>query len=441
MYVFGVTDKERGSSPLSSTATTPATSTFTRIQTCSSDTSSFLKLPGELRNRIYEFVAKDLPWLTLSAGGQIVLPPFGSVCKRVRTELRGIFEHEVIWDTRLDIKALVVNFDFDPLFNWLDELDRRPKCSDKRHIVRSLIIFATYRPKPSSAHWLDGSSSQSSASLEEQRLPHLILQNLMATMKGWSWQLSMYLSDPDMMQRDFRRPHPMVEISPHQLTRSPVFHILPRCRRIKSGYHYRVGIIADDTWRHLDNATLTTSETTNLQNKSPLRSPDDSIPDFYAKLYDALVRNENMRKDVDLRLALVLRVVCQSDCSKAGRDVTAANADVSHLYRSPDTIIPSAVKWAVVILDRAVKELSRLEADRRVERQKRHELLTVMTAEAIAKDKKERHDKARRSEDGHLTADPSTLAVKQRASPSKPNADRAADPIEELTRMMAAWHL
>ena len=59
MYIFGSTNEERGSHTQSSMTDTPFTFTFTRIQTSDSETAPFLRLPAELRNRIYELAAKD----------------------------------------------------------------------------------------------------------------------------------------------------------------------------------------------------------------------------------------------------------------------------------------------------------------------------------------------------------------------------------------------
>ncbi|GAB7330485.1 hypothetical protein MBLNU13_g02091t1 [Cladosporium sp. NU13] len=127
MHLFGPTNDERGSHSRPSTTATPFTFTLTQIQTSDSETAPFLKLPAELRNKIYELAAKQQKHLRLF-GGRIVLPPLGRVCKKIRTEVRGLFEQEVICSP-LSIEALVVNFDFKPLFNWLDEHDQRPSST------------------------------------------------------------------------------------------------------------------------------------------------------------------------------------------------------------------------------------------------------------------------------------------------------------------------
>jgi len=431
MHLFGPTDEERGSHPQSSTTTTPFTFIFTQIQTSDSETAPFLKLPAELRNRIYELVAKD-QWCLMLFEGRIVLPPLGSVCKKIRTEMRDIFEKEVVC-TKLSISALVVNFDFQPLFNWLDEHDQRTAFAGEQWLARPLSIRLTCRPE-----LFDESSPRFSTctlgeSLKKQRLHHFLLQNLMATMNGWSWELTMYFTGNDWA----------LLASFHHITKMPFFHANPRCRRMKSGFHYYIILTADDTWRCLNDSTPTTSQVTNPQNKSPVRFPDGSITNFYTRMYDALVRDESMRTDVDRKLALAVREACQSHCNRAERDAVAASTDLSHLGISMPSALPAIlfVKWALVIFERAAKELSRLEVDLRVERQKRHELSIAKKAEKAARDAKDQHDMARRSDKRLQTEDSSKLPPKQRVIRAGLRSGGTKDEFEELARMVARWQL
>ena len=468
MHLFGPTNEEHEEHPPSSTTATPFTFTFTRIQTSDSEAVPFLKIPAELRNKIYELAAKDHKRLRLF-DGQIVLPPLGSVCKKIRTEIRGIFEQEVISNTALDIEALVVNFDFRPLFNWLDEHHQRSPSTQTRRVPRFLRINVTCRPELSLSSWFDESSPRCSTlgdSLKNQRVQHLLIQNLMTTMTGWSWELTKFLTGYD---RTF-------PVSPHRITQFPFFHAEPRCRRIKSGQHYWVAIIADDTWRYLDDTPSTTPQVTVQQSKRP----DSSIAKFYTKIYDALVCDDSMRTDGDRKLALALREACQSRCTRAERDAVAVFTDLSHLrigIKPSATALPSLTlswklhwKWACIIFERAAKELSRLEADLRVEKQKRHELLMAKKAEKAAKDardrvlimfnraaeksvilramrakievenEKDQHGMAKKA-DKRLQTEDSRLALQQRASRSGPGSGSEEGQFEELTRMMARWHL
>lgn len=215
---------------------------------------------------------------------------------------------------------------------------------------------------------------------------------------------------------------------------------------MKSGYHYYVTILANDTWSYLDGAPSTMSQMTVPRYKSLVRSPKSSVTDIYSKIYDALVRDESMRTDVDRRLALAVREACQSRCSRAERDAVAVLTDVSYIraYFGPVSFSTRlCCKWICIMYDRAAKELSRLEADLRVEKQKRHELLMATKAEKAAKDAKDqqgmvkRPDKRKRSQ----TDESSKFPLKQLASRSGLGSDGTEDEFEELTRLMARWHL
>jgi hypothetical protein len=368
--------------------------------------------------------------------------------------MHGVFEQAVIC-TSLDIKALVINFDFKPLFSWLDEHDQRPPFTRPGRFARALHIRVTCRPELSFGPWFDESSPRFSTlgdSWKKHRVQQLLLQNVMATMTGWSWQLTMYFSK-------FPMTHPA---SPHETTKFPFFHANPRCRRIKSGYHYDVAIIADDTWRCLDDTTSARSVLAIHQNKHPVPNTNSSSANFYPKMYDTLACGGNMRTDVDRKLALVLRKVCQSRCSRSERDAVAACTDLSHLYVSFQTPDKLYWKWVCIIFDRAAKELSHLEEILRVQKQKRHERLmaekveeAVEEAEAkqkrhelsmadevesTAKDAKDKHEIARRS-DKKLWIEHSGLALQQRASRSGLEPGGTEDVYGELIKMMSRWHL
>ena len=464
MHLFGPTTEGPASHPQSSTTAIPFTFTFTRIQTSDSETAPFLRLPAELRNKIYELASKDQRTLRLFEG-QIVLPPLGRVCKKIRTEMRGIFEQEAISNTVLGIEALVVNFNFKPLFEWLDERDQRTAFTHTGRSARLLHIRIACRPELSLIPWFEESSPRCSTlggSLKKQRLEHILLDNLIATMTGWSWELTMFMSG-----------HPKAfTVSPHRLTQAAFFHANARCRRIKTGNHYQVAFIADATWCCLDGTTSSTTRLTNQNMKSPFRNPENSSTNFYTKIYEALVCDESMRTDVDRKLALAVREACQSRCSRAERDAVAVFTDLSpvRMIIGPGTLYARLYwKWAIIIFARAAKELARLEADLRVEKQKRHDVL-ARKAEKAAKDARDRqviilnraaedhessrplrpkvdaeitkaqYDTARRSQ-RRLKIEDLRLTHQQRASRSGLVSDGAEDGFEELTRLMARWHL
>jgi hypothetical protein len=161
--------------------------------------SPLLKLPAELQNNIYEHVSRDEKVLKLSAG-KVVLPPLGGVCKHIRAELRGVFEQEVISNTDLEIQALVVNFNFQPLFRWLAEHDQRPISPAVEKLahrppqkLRELVIHAKCRPEVVLAPWLEKTSL--SPLLQEERLSALLLHNLTTTLNGWSMNVDMFVAE------------------------------------------------------------------------------------------------------------------------------------------------------------------------------------------------------------------------------------------------------
>jgi len=121
----------------------------------------------------------------------------------------------------------------------------------------------------------------------------------------------------------------------------------------------------------------------------------------------------------------------------------AASTDLSHLGISMPSALPAIlfVKWALVIFERAAKELSRLEVDLRVERQKRHELSIAKKAEKAARDAKDQHDMARRSDKRLQTEDSSKLPPKQRVIRAGLRSGGTKDEFEELARMVARWQL
>ncbi|KAM0723766.1 hypothetical protein Q7P37_000756 [Cladosporium fusiforme] len=79
----------------------------------------FFKLPGELRNRIYEEVANSSADVNLFKGC-IVLPPLANTCRKVRKEMHGKYEVDVLSKPDVGVKAHVFNCNFEPLGKWLD---------------------------------------------------------------------------------------------------------------------------------------------------------------------------------------------------------------------------------------------------------------------------------------------------------------------------------
>lgn len=97
----------------------------------------FLKLSGELRNLIYEYVAATAPIVRVFEN-RTILPPLACVCRKIRSEMSGKYEEEVVLYPRIPIEAYSSNLHFRPLFKWLEENDRRLEGHTK--FVRTLHV-------------------------------------------------------------------------------------------------------------------------------------------------------------------------------------------------------------------------------------------------------------------------------------------------------------
>ena len=225
------------------------------------------------------------------------------------------------------MQALVVNFDFKPLFSWLDEHDQSTAFVGTGRFARILKIRVACRPELCLGSWFDENSPRCSTlgdSLKKQRLQDLLLQNLMATMNGWSWELTRYFSG-------YPRPPPLA--SPHQITQCPSFHANAKCRRIKSGCHYQVAIVADDTWRCLDeddmSSTHATSQWTIQENKTLVRNIGNSTTSFYTKIY--LIINTTPHP-ASPRSSTQFTLRCLYDMSSPSTFLTLPGEIRNHIY-------------------------------------------------------------------------------------------------------------
>lgn len=343
MRIFGQKNEHSSTDHASSAAQTAFTATLTKTGTCAPDTPSpsrLLNLPGELRNEIYTHVARNQDAVRLSEG-QIMLPALGGVCKKIRAEMRSIFEQEVVSNSTMDIdiEARVVNFDFDPLFKWLDENDQR-STEDQKQNARVLKIFVTCRPELPEGEFpkFDQRFWDRSEVRAKESMPHLLLANLGATLKGWS-------SGSNAIYAKSTGPP---NLSPPRVLRTvdrDRYHIHPGCRRSLTGCHYCVGIIADTTWRSQDFNSFRSPET-------PLSGHDLCVAMHrYSGRFFA--------SRTDRKLVLMLLQACESDCSKAARDAVAASDDenLKDLVQQADhealTMTPF-LKWTFHIVDRAI---------------------------------------------------------------------------------------
>ena len=81
--------------------------------------SSFLGLPAEVRNLIYESIAEDIKTIKVR-GSSPLLPSIALVCWQIRVEFMAILNEMVV--PKVDLEATVVDFDFHPLLDFLASL-------------------------------------------------------------------------------------------------------------------------------------------------------------------------------------------------------------------------------------------------------------------------------------------------------------------------------
>lgn len=308
MHVFGQPDAESSSFRQPSMNTAPFTFIFTRIRTSGPTCASpLLNLPPELRNKVFEYVGSNQDALRLS-GDRIVLPPLGSVCKKIRKEMSAIFEHEIVKDTALAIEARVVNFDFRPLFSWLDKNDQACNRTENEN-ARELKIHVTCRPDLPGCEFprLDESLWGRPTLRAKEMLQKLLRDNLRHSLSGWSdLPAETIFLGPDGLR--------VLNLNHHHVTPAPgeyPFHAHPLLKRSSTGSCYWIGFVADSTWR--------------CQDIGPLKGPNKHW--FDTNFYNSMYGSVSQAQIADWMLALRLLEVCQSDCSKSARDAVAAAAD------------------------------------------------------------------------------------------------------------------
>lgn len=215
--------------------------------------SPLLKLPGELRNKIYSLVAEQMSIINVFEG-RTVLPPLGLVCRQVRREMLGVYEKELLSDPDSQIVARVCNMNFEPLMQWLDSNDECANFAWKDR-ARVLTIHATCIEDESERQfpWLGENTFQRSPMPDNERLPNLLLHNLATSINGWCDDSK--ISSAHKPEKDpcvYRK----VATQKNPLARRPDFvegYMDQRIdykihRRQQSGRHYWIAVIADFTW-------------------------------------------------------------------------------------------------------------------------------------------------------------------------------------------------
>jgi hypothetical protein len=159
---------------------------------------------------------------------------------------------------------------------------------------------------------------------------------------------------------------------------------------------------------------------------------------FYDMMYQAIHRGVKMGSCVDRKLALMLREVCQSDCSEVGRNAVADTLDMYLGRIRPDVTVDLAtsqfLKWNLTIVSRADKEESRMsEAWSPAPKDRRRDV--GKSAAYKVGDKRPRPPFA-------FTLVLSKSSGKIDLPAERPSyRNTISSDIDEITRMMARWHL
>lgn len=103
----------------------------------------FLRLSGELRNLVYEHVAADALFIRLYMD-RIILPPLACVCRKIRSEMSGKYEEDVVQYPAIPVEAYSTTLNFGYMFRWLDKNDGRSEEHAKS--VRALHIHLDVVP-------------------------------------------------------------------------------------------------------------------------------------------------------------------------------------------------------------------------------------------------------------------------------------------------------
>jgi hypothetical protein len=248
-------------------------------------------------------------------------------------------------------------------------------------------------------------------------------------MNGWSSELDIHEAVFSWRQR-------MSSEQYKQTFATDNFHRHLVFRRERSGHHYQIAIVAEESWdrfAHLDFASLKRKDSQNISSVQP----DRPALYFWDTTYDSIKSWGWMRTDVDQKIALMLREACKSDCSEEGM-----NAVATALTENPGRFHPIQVahtgwaswlpymKWELNIINLAVDEFSRMETELHTEKQ-----YSLMLALRILEQEAKRKRSQLAPEDASIN------------SPSNPTAeqslerDSTEDEFYELTVMMAEWHL
>lgn len=123
----------------SKTSTTPQKST----------TKSFLELPPELRNSIYEHHAA-LTTLKVNRG-LCVPPPLTQVCRQIRKEFGSFLDDDFFASASFEIR--VRDWDFRPVINFINKLKQYDKGQVKNLLIHIDVFTPAANYSPGRADW------------------------------------------------------------------------------------------------------------------------------------------------------------------------------------------------------------------------------------------------------------------------------------------------
>lgn len=216
-----------------------------------------------------------------------------------------------------------------------------------------------------------------------------------------------------------------------------------RCRREQTGHHYTVGFVADETWHQLSHAASSTLEVGARSGMTFATESKAPALNLYDMMYKAIAHVYDTSSDVDRRLGLMLREVCQSDCRKVERDAVAGTLDMYLGRIRPDVTVglPTTqfLKRNFTIVNRATKEETRMTKARPIRlklRRTRYGHAGYKRRQATA----DRPTKRPRQEATKLV-EPKTSGRSRLIVKLPLHRDGLRSEIEEITRMMARWHL
>lgn len=116
------------------------------------DDSPILKLPGELRNPIHDFVFEDFTILRINKRGFLVPHPLSAVCRQIYDEVQasGFLDHSLATRPSLELLgAYVVDCDFGHVIKFLQSVPQNGLAHVRKGLKVTLrLTGAVISPNP-----------------------------------------------------------------------------------------------------------------------------------------------------------------------------------------------------------------------------------------------------------------------------------------------------